>query len=57
MAALVSFGVLNFFIIFTALIHLKVEGKQSLISLNEDNWDQMLEGEWMVELYVSLAVI
>ncbi|KAL0273630.1 UNVERIFIED_CONTAM: hypothetical protein PYX00_006261 [Menopon gallinae] len=51
MAALVGLGVLNFFILFTVLIHFKVEGKQSLISLDEDNWDQMLEGEWMVEFY------
>lgn len=24
--------------------------KTSLIVINEDDWDQMLQGEWMVEL-------
>lgn len=25
--------------------------KLSLITINEDDWEQMLNGEWMVELY------
>lgn len=29
---------------------LGVSCKSTLVELNEDNWDLMLEGEWMVEL-------
>lgn len=50
MAASVSLGVFKFFILCTILPQLRVEGKQNLVSLNEENWDAMLEGEWMVEL-------
>ncbi|XP_046675366.1 thioredoxin-related transmembrane protein 1-like isoform X2 [Homalodisca vitripennis] len=28
-----------------------IESKSQLMSLNEDNWDLMLNGEWMVEFY------
>ncbi|XP_022203083.1 thioredoxin-related transmembrane protein 1 [Nilaparvata lugens] len=30
---------------------LSVYGKSQLVQLNEDNWDEMLTGEWMVEFY------
>ena len=31
--------------------------KNSLITINEDDWDQMLVGEWMVELCVRFGKI
>lgn len=27
------------------------------VTINEDNWDNILEGEWMVELYVNQSVL
>jgi len=40
------------FSLFSLLLLLsKCESKESLITLDEDNWDQMLSGEWMVEFY------
>jgi len=31
-------------------LNIYVHGKTKLVSLNEENWDKMLNGEWMVEL-------
>lgn len=42
----VSFCVI--FVIFGAL--LSVNGQKTVIELNEENWSQILKGEWMVEL-------
>lgn len=50
MATLEWFGFLKYLILFLTLPQLNVEGKQNLVNLNEDNWRDMLEGEWMVEL-------
>lgn len=36
------------FVIFGAL--LSVNGQKSVIELNEDNWSEILNGEWLVEL-------
>ena len=33
-------------------IEIKKASKNSLITIKEDNWEQLLSGEWMVELYV-----
>ncbi|XP_045597732.1 thioredoxin-related transmembrane protein 1 [Procambarus clarkii] len=30
---------------------IQIKAKSSVIDLNEDNWHQMLEGEWMVEFF------
>ncbi|EEB11397.1 thioredoxin domain-containing protein 1 precursor, putative [Pediculus humanus corporis] len=51
MATLEWFGFLKYLILFLTLPQLNVEGKQNLVNLNEDNWRDMLEGEWMVEFY------
>lgn len=40
---------LKIFVLFSFYLYL-VQGKSQLIILNEDNWDSMLTGEWMVEL-------
>ena len=29
-----------------------IEGRRDGITLTEDNWSNMLEGEWLVKLYV-----
>lgn len=39
---------LLFFVL--VLLVSQLTAKSSVIDLNEDNWHQMLEGEWMVEL-------
>lgn len=36
------------FVIFGAF--LSVKGQKSVIELNEDNWGEILNGEWLVEL-------
>ncbi|KAK6623372.1 hypothetical protein RUM43_009224 [Polyplax serrata] len=51
MATSGSFGFLKYFILCLILPQFNVEGKQNLINLNEDNWRDMLEGEWMVEFF------
>ncbi|MPC09706.1 hypothetical protein E2C01_002325 [Portunus trituberculatus] len=33
-----------------SLLITQISAKSSVIDLDEDNWHQMLEGEWMVEL-------
>lgn len=36
------------FVVFGAF--LSVEGQKTVIELNEDNWGEILKGEWLVEL-------
>lgn len=50
MATFVWRCLLKFFVVFCFHLCL-VNGKSQLIALNEDNWDSMLTGEWMVEFY------
>ncbi|KAJ9588366.1 hypothetical protein L9F63_018292 [Diploptera punctata] len=51
MAATIWAKLLNI-CLFLLLINLySVFGKQNVIQLNEDNWREMLEEEWMVEFY------
>lgn len=41
----------SFFVIFVVFgAFLNVEGQKTVIELNEDNWREMLAGEWLVEL-------
>ena len=42
---------ITFLLSFVILVlYTGVNGKTGVIDLDEDNWHQMLEGEWMVEL-------
>uniref|UniRef100_A0A1B6CUB4 Thioredoxin domain-containing protein n=1 Tax=Clastoptera arizonana TaxID=38151 RepID=A0A1B6CUB4_9HEMI len=41
---------LKIFYTFTCYLYF-VQAKSQLVILNEDNWDSMLTGEWMVEFY------
>lgn len=50
MAALQSYGFLKYLFLFLILPLIKVKGRQNFINLNEDNWRDVLEGEWMVGL-------
>lgn len=44
------FGVLNIFISFSVFLCCFTSSVNANVELNEDNWQQMLEGEWMIEL-------
>lgn len=46
--AFVKMNVLTIFVIFCAFFG--VNGQKKVIELNEENWKDMLTGEWMVEL-------
>lgn len=37
-------------ILLTICAFLSVNGQKSVLDLNENNWSDMLNGEWMVEL-------
>lgn len=43
-------------IISSLLYELKASTDSDLVDLNEDNWQTMLQGEWMVKLYVKRIV-
>jgi hypothetical protein len=37
-------------LVLTCVVTWTVAKPKTLIQINDDNWSQMLEGEWMVEL-------
>lgn len=44
-------GKVTFLIIFVIFgAFLNVNGQKTVIELNEENWTEILKGEWMVEL-------
>ncbi|KAG8223758.1 hypothetical protein J437_LFUL018833, partial [Ladona fulva] len=42
---------LSLFLAVFSIRYFSATGKSSLIKLNDDNWDQILAGHWMVEFY------
>lgn len=46
----ILFGLLSFVILTNASLQTKKNQIQNVHQLNEDNWDRMLTGEWMVKL-------
>ncbi|KAK7872452.1 hypothetical protein R5R35_014247 [Gryllus longicercus] len=51
MAPIMSYRVVNICSIFLLLHLCCVLAKSNVVSLDEDNWEKMLAGEWMVEFY------
>lgn len=51
MAITVKLGVLSVALVL-AIFAGTAYSRSKVITLDEDNWDMMLEQEWMVELYV-----